>query len=236
MTIPYVYLIEHKESKKWYIGSRTAKNCNPDELLVKYFTSSKIVNKIIKDEGKDSFVILGIQIYDVNETALKSEEFLHKIFDVKNNDKFLNQWNAGEKFTTAGRTHSEETKKKIGRSGKGRTHSEETKKKISKSHKGIIPSDETRKKLSDAAKNRNEETRKKIGEANKGKIPSEETRKKISEANKGKIPSEETKKKMSEANKGKSKKQKNIECPHCFKIGSANNMKRWHFNNCKLKK
>lgn len=29
--------------------------------------------------------------------------------------------------------------------------------------------------------------------------------------------------------------QAKIECPHCKKLGIASNMKRWHFNNCKVK-
>lgn len=40
--------------------------------------------------------------------------------------------------------------------------------------------------------------------------------------------SEETKRKISESAKATSP----ITCPHCGKIGSPSNMKRWHFNNC----
>lgn len=29
-------------------------------------------------------------------------------------------------------------------------------------------------------------------------------------------------------------KMPTIQCPHCHKIGSVSNMKRWHFNNCKI--
>lgn len=31
------------------------------------------------------------------------------------------------------------------------------------------------------------------------------------------------------------KPKSKIECPHCGKIGGSNNMKRWHFDNCKVK-
>ena len=44
--------------------------------------------------------------------------------------------------------------------------------------------------------------------------------------------SAETRKRMSEAKKNKPK----IYCPHCDKVGSATNMKRWHFDNCKRKR
>jgi 5-methylcytosine-specific restriction endonuclease McrA len=83
-----------------------------------------------------------------------------------------------------GRTHSEETKKKMSEVRKGKPKSEETRKKMSESGKGRTHSEETRKKISEALKNPSEETRKKMSEANKGKPKSEETRKKMGEANK----------------------------------------------------
>ena len=45
--------------------------------------------------------------------------------------------------------------------------------------------------------------------------------------------SDETKLKMSLAKKGI--EQPAMECPHCKKIGKSNAMKRWHFDNCKVK-
>jgi len=43
---------------------------------------------------------------------------------------------------------------------------------------------------------------------------------------------EQHKKNISLGKKGK--KKATTMCPHCFKIGSTNNMKRWHFENCKI--
>lgn len=40
--------------------------------------------------------------------------------------------------------------------------------------------------------------------------------------------------KLSESFKGKKPKFTVIECPHCKKTGYEGNMKRWHFDNCKL--
>jgi hypothetical protein len=45
--------------------------------------------------------------------------------------------------------------------------------------------------------------------------------------------SDDTKLKMSLAKKGM--QQPIMECPHCKKIGKSNAMKRWHFDNCKVK-
>ena len=53
-----------------------------------------------------------------------------------------------------GHKHSEETKKKIGESGKGRKHSEETKRKIAEANAKRIWSDESRLKAAESAKNR----------------------------------------------------------------------------------
>jgi len=56
-------------------------------------------------------------------------------------------------------------------------------------------------------------------------------------------PSEETKKKISETLRGRGgsehplygKKKLQVECPYCKKTGGINMMKRWHFDNCKMK-
>ena len=45
--------------------------------------------------------------------------------------------------------------------------------------------------------------------------------------------SDETRKKMSESHKGI--KQELIRCPHCKKLGGISLLKRYHFDNCKLK-
>ena len=58
--------------------------------------------------------------------------------------------------------------------------------------------------------------------------------KKIGRANKGIPKSEEQKRKISETLKAHGKKEQ-VTCPHCQKEGGANAMKRWHFDNCKLR-
>lgn len=41
----YTYLIGWSEYDIWYYGVRYAKGCNPADLWVKYFTSSKFVRE-----------------------------------------------------------------------------------------------------------------------------------------------------------------------------------------------
>jgi len=79
---------------------------------------------------------------------------------------------------------------------------------------------------------------------------SEESKNKMSIAHKGKpssnlgVPcSESTKEKLRLVKIGKPTwikgviglKQKIVECPICYQKGGLSNMKRWHFDNCKLK-
>lgn len=97
-------------------------------------------------------------------------------------------------------------------------HSEETKKKMSESHKGKVKTKSHKENLSKALK---------------GKSKSMEHRQKLSDANKGKVKSKEHKEKLSKALTGKS--QKVIKCPHCGTEGGVSSMRRWHFENCRLK-
>jgi len=107
-------------------------------------------------------------------------------------------WNKGKK-------HSEETKKKISKSGKGRKFSEESKKKISESNKGKPKSEEARKNMSLGGKGKklSKEHIEKIRIANKDFRHSEESKKKISNTLKGHKQSEETKRKISNSMKKK---------------------------------
>jgi group I intron endonuclease len=117
-------------------------------------------------------------------------------------------------------------------------------------------SEEVKKVISEklTGRERSQEHCNNIGKAKKGKeswwkghIRTEEHQKNLTESLKGKSSwskgktgcySEETYKKWSENKQGDKnpmygKKQKEIECPHCKKVGGVNVMKRWHFQNCK---
>lgn len=60
MNVPYFYIIQHNISKKLYAGCQYSKTCHPDNLLKKYFTSSKLVKEIITQEQCNNFVIVSI--------------------------------------------------------------------------------------------------------------------------------------------------------------------------------
>lgn len=104
-------------------------------------------------------------------------------------------------------------------------------------------------------KKRSEESKVNQRLAVKGKKWTQERREKLSKSmieyhrNNKRVVSDETKRKISDANRGKSKpfteehiaalnvhalNKAQLVCPHCGKQGQYANMKRWHFDNCKL--
>jgi len=138
-------------------------------------------------------------------------------------------WNKGIKTGPV----SEETcaKRSVSMMGKNTgSKSEKHRKKIAKSKTGTHASEETcaKRSVSMMGKNtgpKSEEHRKKLSEARKGKSP----------WNKGQKLSDELKEILSEAHRGIRNDYKEIECPYCGKKGRGGSMKRWHFDNCRMK-
>jgi hypothetical protein len=92
---PYFYVIEHVASGKRYAGCRYAKGCNPVEFMTEggYCTSSKLVKKIIEEEGLESFNIVEIKTVDeVGNVYDYETEFLTEN-DCAKSDLWLNQHN-----------------------------------------------------------------------------------------------------------------------------------------------
>jgi len=222
----YVYRASDYNGLHYY-GSRISKENNIIKDFWKYGTSSDRKQVIL--ENSELYKVKIIKEFDNSDDMYIYESYLHRCFDVKDNDIF---WNGANQtpfgFTTAnvkrskevayktgsamrGKHHSEETKKKIGLGGLGRKHSEETKNKIRDAHLGTEFTDEHRENIGKASKGR---------QANLGNSHSDETKKKIADARR--------------ATKG-TYKLPIIKCPHCSKEGGSNNMKRWHFDNCKFK-
>lgn len=232
MTIPFVYIIGWKKLDKWYIGSKSCKECVPTDLWTKYFTSSKYVAKFRQENGEpDSFEIL--KEFNKPEDAIAFEIQKQIELDVLNDDRWLNRNINGEKFRCTG--HSEKTKEKIRLKTLGKKHPEETKLKMSLSSKGKKKpprSEEHKRNMSKAflgknnpnfGKTQSEETIAKRAQKLKGQKRSEEAKRKMSIAHLGLIPgnkgvphSEEAKKKMSIAHTGKILSEE-----HKRKIGEA---------------
>lgn len=215
----FVYKWIHLPTGKWYIGSRTAKGCHPDDG---YICSSRRIKPLILEsssEWKREIIQTGTP-----DEMIALEAHLLESADAKNNDMSFNQHNGDGKFIRTGVEVSLETRKKRSESNK-KNHPGRGK---IGPNKGKIASEETRRKQSQA----------KLG---KKRAPfTEETKAKISESKKGdnnpqygKHISDEVKQKLSEAQKGVKKKE-HI-CPHCGKVGGGGSMIRHHFDNCKHK-
>lgn len=94
---PYVYIWRHTPSMKWYIGSRTAKKCHPEDG---YICSSKRVKPMIKanpHEWEREILATGTR-----EEMLEYEFELLDMFDAKNDPRSFNLHNGDGKFSMAG--------------------------------------------------------------------------------------------------------------------------------------
>lgn len=95
---PYLYKLTQKSTGKWYVGSRTAKNCKPDE---KYICSSRHVlplYKANKDDWTREILVIGPADY-IRDLEAKYLSAL----DAKHNKQSFNLHNGDGKFTTAGK-------------------------------------------------------------------------------------------------------------------------------------
>jgi hypothetical protein len=91
LTTPYIYRLYDIDGN-WYIGSRTAKNCHPMDLGVKYFTSSKEIQVAFKNDTQHwTKEILYTGTPDDNIEEL--EGLLLEILDAKNDPKSYNKHN-----------------------------------------------------------------------------------------------------------------------------------------------
>jgi len=181
---PYTYLIGWSKLDRWYYGVRHAKTCNPKDLWVTYFTSSKHVAEFRKLHGEPNVIKIR-KIFNDRATSLLWEEKLLKKIKAAQSDRWLNRHNGAKSFYCS-------------------KHTEETRLKMSQSAKNI--SDETRKKRSESAKKMSDDHKRRISESNRTRLISKEARQKMSEAKIGKRKSEETKMKISETLKSKNKK------------------------------
>ena len=215
----FVYKWIHLPTGKWYIGSRTAKGCHPEDG---YISSSQLIKPLIKQnptEWKREIIKTGSP-----EEMIKLETTLLESLDAKHNTMSFNQHNGDGKFTRTGVTVSEDTRKKQSESIK-KVHPNKGK---PSPNRGKVASEETRKKQSES----------KLGK--KRKPFTEQTRDKIRQSklgsnnpSYGKTPSEATREKLRQSIK-ESWSRPTLTCPYCGKQGKVN-MTRFHFDNCKSK-
>lgn len=148
----------------------------------------------------------------------------HMYGKILNEDERKARGSPGESNPFYGKTHSEETKKKISEKKKGKNKGR------TPWNKGKSHLDETKQKISD---NSPWKGTKGLGtHPSVGRKTSDETKEKLSKIFKGKKMDENFIKKIS---KPKGPQQK-VVCPYCKKEGGISNMNRYHFENCKDKR
>jgi len=199
--IPFTYLLKHIPTNKYYYGVRFKKNCHPNDLWTKYFTSSKKVKGLIKKYGKKSFIFEIRKTFKTTQEAINWENKVLIRMKVIYRDDFLNLTNnksidpnylskirMGKNNTFYGKKHTKETieKMKLANMGKnnpmyGKPRTEEVKQKLRLANLGKKHTKETIEKMKLASSGKNNPMYGKKGKLapNYGNKCSEETKQKI---------------------------------------------------------
>lgn len=192
MTTPFTYVLTHKPSGRRYYGARWANGCQPSDLWSLYFTSSKVVKKLIKEDGKESFDFKIRKVFSSKKECRDWERRVLVRLKVKKKEEWLNEGYGSVPDQT------------------GFRHSKETREKMSKSHMGIsrpmpflIERNKDKSIFTSEVRRKGVETKRRngtLGNGMLGKKHSPESIQKMSANRKGKggaSPSEETRKKQS---------------------------------------
>lgn len=175
----YTYKLELPETKEYYFGSRTS---DVEPIKDIYYLGSmkswkpdkkKLVKTIIRDDfdsreecvkfereliinHRDDILNKNAHIPGVGFNTIGLGQYVNengKVFRVSKDDELVK--NGILKPFWIGKTHSDESKKKMSESAKGKNVSEITRKKMSESKKGVKFSDEHKKNMSESAKGDN---------------------------------------------------------------------------------
>lgn len=85
----YTYLIGWSNLSKYYYGVRYADGSHPDELMVSYFTSSKIVKSLITSEGLPDIISIRKK-FNLKEKAIQWESKVLRRLNASKHPKMLN--------------------------------------------------------------------------------------------------------------------------------------------------
>lgn len=148
---PYTYLIGWPERNAFYYGARWRKGCDPSDLWVKYFTSSKVVAEKRKEWGEPTLVQVRRTFESADAAKVWEWKALRRM-KVRSSPKFLNLTEIPgpphektaqqiEKIAAKLRGQKRSPEQRAGMSGKKRSVtwklSEETKRRQSEAKKGV---------------------------------------------------------------------------------------------------
>jgi hypothetical protein len=232
MTTPFAYVITQVSSNIRYYGIKFAQGCQPTDLGTTYFSSSRIVKKLIKEEGIQNFRFEIRKIFKTRDEAIRWEKrFLTRI-NAAQSPHWFNKHNGTLNFYRAlGYKCSESTKQNM-RKPKSKEHRAKLKEHLDKNRK--IPEWTENRKEKQSAKMRG------TGNHNYGKSdhPGAIKFQIIAKSRKGKTREELYGKEKAEELRIKCKRPKaeKVPCIHCNKyIKGPAYMKKWHGDNCKNK-
>jgi hypothetical protein len=243
---PYTYLIGWSAMDKFYFGCRYAKNCNPSELFISYFTSSKHVKNFISIHGIPDIIQIRKTFNNIDECR-KAEHIILRRLKVICDDRWLNKTDnisiSSDAAYSGATSVNRKSRKGIPNPGvsKGRKGIPSWNKGLKGDERCLMAAKKTANKRFENGTyvswckglKLSEEQTKNM----RGKTRTPEHSKKISDAKKGKIAWNKGLK-LTESEKEKLRKPKNLimkECPYCHLVGRGSNMTRYHFNNCKAK-
>lgn len=207
MTYYYIYQITNLVNGKIYVGVHKTKNLDDG-----YMGSGKIIRRAILKHGIENFKKDILEFFDMPESMyLREKEIVTKEFLARSDVYNLRRGGTGG-FDYINKTNPTPFK--------GRTHSDSTKQ--------LLREINTGRKLS-------AEHKEKISQNNWSKSNPVRQREHARLIASKRIRTEEEKKKISASLKGRLSPKREVVCPHCQKRGGENIMKRWHFDNCKLR-
>lgn len=190
-TQAFVYKWTHLPTLRWYIGSRTAEGCHPEDG---YICSSKQVKPLVESQSNEWTRTIIAQGSPTD--MLELETVILETLDARNDPRSYNQHNGDGKFTTLGiEPHNKGKRYKRGtpswNSGKPNPeHSAKMKGRVAP-NKGKPMSEEQRLIITEYHRNRSKETCRKLSEALKGRKMSAESSAKKSAKLKGRKQSPE---------------------------------------------
>lgn len=213
----YVYAYLREDGSPYYIGKGKGRRM-----------FDKRHNVLVPQ--KHDIIVLERHLTDIGSIALERRYILwYRRLDI-GTGILENKTNGGEGLSGHIQTDEHKSKRKLfkpgnkyGQLNKGIEFSNEHRKKLSIVNTGKVMSIESSEKKSKAM----------IGKpnVNKGKTLPDLWRENMSKSSKGKCKSKEHIQNMAKSYNSRPK----VECPYCLKLGNDMPMKRWHFDNCKLK-
>jgi|APSaa5957512576_1039674.scaffolds.fasta_scaffold39312_2 hypothetical protein len=237
----FIYKTTNLLSGKYYIGMHSTDNLDDG-----YLGSGRRLRYSINKYGKENHHREILEYCKTREELKSRETEIVNLNEIAKTDCM--NLSVGGQGIPRGHVFGDDTKKKMSIKAKQRwdmmtdqdkeikkqqllrygSHTELTRKKISEGNVGKTHTDETKQHLTDIVKLRW------LDSVYRTKCSNSAKRRPCNR--KGVVLSDETKKRISASKKGKPiKKHDIIKCPYCNKTGGQGSMKRWHFDNCKMK-